>query len=77
MRLRGSAYIPLLAWLAGCAPWRGDARTWGPEQAAISAELQAQARPLFMGEEIDVESLWVMARDARIIGIGEATHGTR
>ena len=40
-------------------------------------ELRAQARPLFAGGQIDVEPLWAMTREARIIGIGEATHGTR
>ena len=67
-----------LAWIFGCTPWREEARTWAPEQAAISKQLRAQARPLSAtGAGIDVEPLWAMTREARIIGIGEATHGTR
>ncbi len=67
----------MLAWIAGCAPWRGEARTWAPEHAAISEQLRAQARPVVtLDGEIDVEPLWAMTREARIIGIGEATHGT-
>ena len=67
-----------LAWIFGCTPWREEARTLAPEQAAISKQLRAQARPLSAtGAGIDVEPLWAMTREARIIGIGEATHGTR
>ena len=53
MSLRRAACVVVA--LAGCAPWRADARTWGPKQAAISAELRAQARPLVAGGQIDVE----------------------
>jgi erythromycin esterase len=31
---------------------------------------------LFAGGQLDIEPLWAMTREARIIGIGEATHGT-
>lgn len=74
--LRALVLLAVLMWFAGCAPWRGDARTWAPEQAEISAELERQARPIGRGDTIEVESLWAMTRTARIIGIGEGTHGT-
>ncbi len=50
---------------------------WAPDQAEISKQLRAQARPIFTDGRLDVEPLWAMLRDARIIGVGEATHGTR
>ena len=76
--MRRIACAVILAWIFGCAPWREEARTWAPEQAAISKQLRAQARRLSAaGAEFDVEPLWAMTREARIIGIGEATHGTR
>ncbi len=76
MRTRGAV---LIAVLAGCAPWREQARTWAPEQAAISEQLAAQARPIGMEEDggLDVEPLWQMVGEARVVGVGEATHGTR
>lgn len=77
MRRRAIAATISLA-LAGCAPWRHDARTWAPEQAAIAAELSTRTRPLAdQRGRLDVEALWAMTNSANIIGIGEATHGTR
>lgn len=64
---------------SGCAPWRADARAFASEQPAITRELRDHARPL---PELDAPvpaaaPVWTMVRGARVIGVGEGTHGTR
>lgn len=67
-------------WLGmGCAPWRADARAWASVQPMLTRELGVRARPL---AELDADvpaaaPVWAMVRDARVIGVGEGTHGTR
>lgn len=76
--MRLAALLAALGSLGGCAPWRADARAWAPEQPAISRELGARARPLGLDAAVpDAAPVWAMVRDARVIGVGEATHGTR
>ena len=63
---------------AACAPWRPHARAWADDRPAITAELRARAVPIGSIEDDPpaAAALWAMTRDARVIGIGEATHGT-
>lgn len=64
----------------GCAPWRGDVRIAEYRPSSLAAELAARAEPLpgfTDGGEPDVAALWQMTRDARVVALGEATHGTR
>lgn len=77
-RLHRSLALALSAVLA-CAPWRPHARAWADERPAITAELRARAVPLSDSEAEPpaAAALWPMIRDARVIGLGEATHGTR
>ncbi|WAS90034.1 erythromycin esterase family protein [Nannocystis punicea] len=78
-RMRIAAVVAALGLTAGCAPWRADARAWASAQPTITRELEALARPL-AGLDADVPSaapVWAMVRDARVIGVGEGTHGTR
>ncbi|MFZ6178568.1 erythromycin esterase family protein [Nannocystis pusilla] len=77
-KLRGSvAAVCLLgATVAGCTPWRDEAHTWGPEQRAISRELDAQARAIVDGDgALDVGPVWAMTRGARVVGVGEPGQG--
>lgn len=78
-RVRTAAVVGALWLAAGCAPWRADARAWASAQPAITRELGARARPL-VGLDAAVPTaapVWSMVRDARVIGVGEGTHGTR
>nr|AYM52224.1 succinoglycan biosynthesis protein [Nannocystis pusilla] len=78
-RIRNAAVVCALGLIAGCAPWRADARAWASAQPTITRELGARARPL---GELDAAvptaaPVWAMVREAHVIGVGEGTHGTR
>jgi len=76
--MRLAAVVGALALTSGCAPWRGDARAFASEQPAITRELRDRARPL-PGLDAAVPAaapVWAMVRGARVIGVGEGTHGT-
>lgn len=77
--MRLAAFVEALWLTSGCAPWRADARAFASEQPAITRELRDHASPL---PELDAPvpaatPVWAMVRGARVIGVGEGTHGTR
>jgi erythromycin esterase-like protein len=63
--------LPWLAALSGVAAWAGDG-----EGAAPVAAARAAAQPL-VGGDADYDGLVAMIGDARVVMLGESTHGSR